>query len=111
MHLFAYISALNIYTRKKRLANACSFAGAGEASADVPGGGESDGAIEDIKDKLGNTKMNGEAIELDGERGNRPVCNLLFVCENFHCLNAYLCSCRIVCTGVVTSNVYYRVSS
>lgn len=33
--------------------------------------------------------MNGEEIELDGERGNRPICNLLFVCENFHCLNAF----------------------
>lgn len=55
--------------------------------------------------------MNGEEIELDGERGNRPVCNLLSVCENFHYLNALLCSCRIVCTGVVTSNVYYRVAS
>jgi len=46
--------------------------------------------------------MNGEEIELDGECGNRPACNLLFVCENFHCLNAFLCSCRIVCIGVVT---------
>jgi hypothetical protein len=89
------------------------FAGAGEASADVPGGGESDGVIEDIRDKLANTRMNGEEIELDGERGNRPVCNLLFVCENFHCLNAFFFfgSCRIECIGVVTSNVYYRVAS
>jgi hypothetical protein len=59
----------------------CSCAGAGEASADVPGGGESDGAIEDLKDKLGNTRMNGEEIDLDGEHGNRTVFNFLFVCE------------------------------
>jgi len=55
--------------------------------------------------------MNGEEIELDGERGNTPFCNLLVVCENFHCLNAFFCSCGIECTGFVTSNVYYRVAS
>jgi len=109
MHI--YLSFKHLHTHKERLDNACLFAGAGEASADVPGGGESDSVIEDIKDKLGNTRMNGEEIELDGERGNRPACNLLCVCENFHCLNAFLCSCRIVCTRVMTSNVYYRVAS
>jgi len=108
MHI--YVSFKHLHTQK-RLDNACSFTGAGEASADVPGGGESDGAIEDIKDKLENTRMNGEEIELDGERGSISACNLLFVCENFHCQNLFLCSCRIVCTGVVTSNVYYRVAS
>lgn len=89
-----YTSAFKGLHTRHRLDYVCSFAGAGEASADVPGGGESDGAIEDIKDRLGNTRMNGEEIELDGEHRNRSVCNFLFVCENFHCLNAFLCSCR-----------------
>lgn len=58
-------------SKKKKRKKKKKKAGAGEASADVPGGGESDGAIEDIKDKLGNTRMNGEEIDLD-EGGDDP---------------------------------------
>jgi hypothetical protein len=55
------------------------FTGAGEASADVPGGGETENAIEETGDKLGNTNINGAENELDGENRVRHV---ICVCVN-----------------------------
>jgi hypothetical protein len=45
--------------------------GAGEASADVPGGGESDDVAEETRKRVENAKINGEDDHLDGEHSNR----------------------------------------
>lgn len=45
--------------------------GAGKASADVPGGGESDDAAEETRKRVENAKINGEENDLDGEHVNR----------------------------------------
>jgi hypothetical protein len=45
--------------------------GAGEASADVPGGGESDDVAEETRKRVENAKINGEVDDLDGEHVNR----------------------------------------
>ncbi|KAJ9601639.1 hypothetical protein L9F63_000172 [Diploptera punctata] len=46
-------------SKKKKRKKKKKKAGAGEASADVPGGGESENAIEEISEKLVNAKVNG----------------------------------------------------
>jgi hypothetical protein len=51
------------------------FSGAGEASADVPGGGESDDVAEETRKRVENAKSNGEVGDLDGEH----VYRLLYV--------------------------------
>jgi hypothetical protein len=48
--------------------------GAGEASADVPGGGESDDVAEETRKRVENAKINGEENDLDGEHINRLLC-------------------------------------
>jgi hypothetical protein len=45
--------------------------GAGEASADVPGGGESDDVAEETRKRVENAKINGEENDQDGEHVNR----------------------------------------
>lgn len=55
--------------------------GAGEASADVPGGGESDDVAEETRKGVENAKINGEENGLDGEHVNRLLYkSYLFVC-------------------------------
>lgn len=63
------------------------LAGAGEASADVPGGGESENAIEETRDKLGNAKINGAENEQDGENVNRVLHEICMYVNIFHTRN------------------------
>jgi hypothetical protein len=60
--------------------------GAGEASADVPGGGESDDVAEETRKRVENAKINGEVDDLDGEYVNR----LLYVSYLIVCLFKFI---------------------
>jgi hypothetical protein len=60
--------------------------GAGEASADVPGGGESDDVAEETRKRVENAKINGEEDDLDGEHVNR----LLYIRYMFVCLFKFI---------------------
>lgn len=52
-------------SKKKKRKKKKKKAGAGEASADVPGGGESDDVAEETRKRVENAKINGEENDLD----------------------------------------------
>ncbi|GLH05135.1 Methionine aminopeptidase 2 [Gryllus bimaculatus] len=56
-------------SKKKKRKKKKKKAGAGEDSADVPGGGENDKKVDEIKDKINDIKLNGEEEEGGTEEG------------------------------------------
>ncbi|KAK7794337.1 hypothetical protein R5R35_011272 [Gryllus longicercus] len=56
-------------SKKKKRKKKKKKAGAGEDSADVPGGGENDKKVDEIKDKINDIKLNGEEEEGGAEEG------------------------------------------